>query len=210
MASPNHLLELAALPPAPGAPAEALGVVELESIVRGHRVLDAMVKRAPVRVRAAYPVSSGKFLIFIDGQVAEVEEALDAGLARADAHLAGSLFLPRAHDQLWLGLVGQFTERAVDALGLFESRSVVDCLLGADAALKASEVELAALHLARGIGGRAYFVVSGSQPDVEAALEAVEASSIRPALVIEQDVITAPHDEMTVELLGLTTIHPKY
>ncbi|MDX9720155.1 MAG: BMC domain-containing protein [Myxococcota bacterium] len=198
---------------------DALGVIELGSIVRGHRVLDQMVKRAPVRVRRAYAVSSGKFLIFVDGGVAELEEALDAGLAAAGERLLGSLLLSSVHPLLWPALdactarehhlgVGMDDE-PLDAMGLLESASVVDVILGVDAALKAAELRLALLHLARSIGGRAYAVLSGGQSDLEAGIEAALAR-MREELLIESDVITAPHDDMTRELLGLSTIHPKY
>jgi len=188
---------------------EALGVVELNTIIRGYRVLDAMVKRSPVVVRAAYPVSSGKFLIFVEGGVAEVEEAMDAAAEPARPALAGELFLPYCHDEVWDALFERFHDGKIDALGLFESRSVVDTVLGADTALKAAEVHLVALHLAQGIGGRAYFVVCGEQYDVEAAIEAA-IHRVRPEEIIEHDVITAPHDDMTLELLGLMTVHGKY
>ncbi len=188
---------------------EALGVMELTTIIRGYRVLDAMVKRSPVVVRSAYPVSRGRFLIFIEGGVAEVEEAMDAGLEPARSALAGRLLLPYCHDGVWDGLFERFYDGPIDALGLFESHSVVDAVLGVDTALTAADVQLAAMHLGQGIGGRAYFVVCGEQYDVEAAIEAA-VNRVRPEQIIEHDVITAPHDDMTMELLGLETVHGKY
>lgn len=200
---------------------EALGVIELGAVVRGYRVLDAMVKQAPVRVRGAYPVSSGKFLIFVDGSVAEVDEAMQAGLGVTGSHLVAKLFLSMAHDDVWHGVAAQLSpdeERPwrvpgitpeIDALGLLELTSVAETVKGADVALKAAHTRLAALHLARGIGGRAYFVLSGAQHDVEAAIEEAYLA-VREETIIDHDVITAPHDDMTLSLLGLETVHPKY
>ena len=191
------------------APSEALGVIELGTIIRGYRVLDAMVKRSPITVRAAYPVSTGKFLIFVEGGVAEVDEAMQAGRPAAGNQLLADLFLPYCHPQLWDGLFQKFKRTPIDALGLFECHTVVDAILGADVALKAAEVNLAALHLAAGIGGRAYFVVSGELFDAEAAIEAA-LDRIDEPRIIEHDVLFAPHDDMTLELLGLQTVHEKY
>ena len=42
--------------------------IELSSIARGHRVADAMLKRAPVRLLRADSVSPGKFLVLVDGR----------------------------------------------------------------------------------------------------------------------------------------------
>lgn len=189
---------------------EALGLIELSSIVRGYRVLDDMVKRSPVQVHGAHPVSGGKFLIFVAGDVAEVDEAMIAGMeATTPETLVGELFLAQCHEDLWEGLERRFCSQSVDALGLIETRSVVDAVLGADTALKAAEVRLSSLHLANGIQGKAYFTVTGAQHDVEAAIEAATLR-LRPELIIEQIVINRPHDQMTLELIGLETIHDKY
>ena len=45
-------------------------------------------------------------------------------------------------------------------------------VLSADAAVKAAEVQLCALRVTPALGGRAYYVLTGAQSDVEAAVEA--------------------------------------
>ena len=57
----------------------ALAVVELSSIARGHRVADAMLKRAPVRLMRADAISPGKFLVLVEGDVAAVDESFRVG-----------------------------------------------------------------------------------------------------------------------------------
>ena len=61
----------------------ALGIIELTSIARGVLVADAMVKKAPVRILQSHPISPGKHIIVIAGEVAEVDESMQAGLAVA-------------------------------------------------------------------------------------------------------------------------------
>ena len=53
----------------------ALGILELEHIARGILVSDAVVKRAPVAIVRSTPVSGGKYLLFLRGGVAEMEDA---------------------------------------------------------------------------------------------------------------------------------------
>ena len=60
----------------------ALGLLEVESIAAGIEVGDAMAKRAPIDVIRAGTVHPGKYLILVGGDVAAVEEALEAGRAR--------------------------------------------------------------------------------------------------------------------------------
>jgi microcompartment protein CcmL/EutN len=77
---------------------------------------------------------------------------------------------------------------------LVETHSVGSALLAADAALKAAEVRLVKLELARGIGGKGYFAVSGSLDMVEAAVLA-GAAAITPELLVGTEMIPAPHGD---------------
>ena len=98
--------------------ADALALAELGSIARGHRVADAMLKRAPVNLVRADWVSPGKFLVLVDGGVAEVDEAYRVGLEVAGDRLLDRLFLPQAHLSLWPALAGEAKAGIIDALGM--------------------------------------------------------------------------------------------
>src|SRR5438128_12359800 len=84
----------------------AIGLVETSSIARGLVVADAMVKKAPVTLAFARPVTPGKHVVIVSGEVAEVEEAMGAGLAVAAHALVDRLFLPQAHAALLRALAG--------------------------------------------------------------------------------------------------------
>ena len=56
----------------------ALALLEITGIARGMVVCDTLVKRAAVDLLRSHPVDPGKYLILFAGDVAEVEEALDA------------------------------------------------------------------------------------------------------------------------------------
>jgi bacterial microcompartment shell protein len=175
---------------------EALALIELSSIARGHRVADAMLKRAPVSLLRADWVSPGKFLVLVDGGVAAVEEAYRAGLDVAADRLVDRLYLPQAHASLWLALGGDTHSGNVDSLGIVETTTVAATLLGADAAAKAAAVRLIELQLARGIGGKGFFTVNGPLAEVEAAVEAA-ASIVEPAQLHATEIIAAPHADLT-------------
>nr|AXH38012.1 Tspycatcher [synthetic construct] len=74
-----------ATPPAGEPDRPALGVLELTSIARGITVADAALKRAPSLLLMSRPVSSGKHLLMMRGQVAEVEESMIAAREIAGA-----------------------------------------------------------------------------------------------------------------------------
>jgi microcompartment protein CcmL/EutN len=115
-----------------------------------------MVKKAPVCLRMTEAITPGKFLVLVDGEVADVECAFDEGVAVARSGLIDKLFLPHASPPLALALQGALPKGPLDSLGLVETHSVASVLLAADAALKAAEVRLVKLELARGIGGKGY------------------------------------------------------
>jgi microcompartment protein CcmL/EutN len=179
------------------APAPALAILELSSIARGVLVADAMVKRAAVRILQNHPVSPGKHLIVAVGEVAEIEEALGAGVAAAGGALVDRLHLAQAHEALAGLLAGTTAPRPVgeDAVAVVETFTVCAAVLGADAAAKAAAVTLLELRLAVGIGGKAYFTLAGELHDVEAAVAAAQ-GVLEPGLICAVETIAAPHEDL--------------
>jgi microcompartment protein CcmL/EutN len=172
--------------------APAIGILELRSIARGYVALDAACKRAVVEVLRAEPISPGKYWIALRGSEAEVEEALGAAVdAAADTRLDHTL-LAAAHPALVDALAtGGVARPALDSVGALELGSIAATVRATDAALKAALVALVDLHLARGIGGKGYLVVTGHLGDVEAAVDA-GADAAGPSWVVGREVIANP------------------
>jgi microcompartment protein CcmL/EutN len=180
-------------------PADALALIEVSSIARGHVVADVMCKRAPVELVLARAISPGKHVTLIVGDVADVQEAVRAGVDRADDTYVDRLELAQVAAPLVDALRGHAATPDDRSLGIVETWSVAAALLAADAACKAAEVTLIALRLGDGIGGKAYFVLQGEQADVEAALTAAE--TITPsALLAGRELIARPHEDLVAEL----------
>jgi len=175
----------------------ALACVELTSIARGVRVLDAMVKRAPVRLRHYGRHSDGKFVILIDGDVASVEEAYEEGLQHAGSRLLDHMMLPRAHDRLVAALAGELPAPSSDALLMVET-SAVACLLEAvDHTLKLIATEIVDLHVAQGIGGKGYVALEGALHDLEYARDEL-AIRLPERFLVELELIARPHADLEV------------
>jgi microcompartment protein CcmL/EutN len=180
----------------------AIALIELSSIARGHVVADAMLKRAPVALLRADFVSPGKFLVLVEGEVAAVDEAFRRGIDVAGDRLVDKLFLPQPHDELGPAVRGQASARGgvvVDALGVVETGTVAATIVGADAATKAAAVRITEMQLGRGIGGKAFFTVTGPLAEVEAAVEAAT-SVLEAAAVNATEIIPAPHEDLTAGL----------
>lgn len=181
---------------------DALALLELDSIARGYRVLDAMVKESPVTIVEANLVEPGKYLILFGGGVAEVEAAYARGLEVGVECVLDKVLLPYVHPHVWDRLAGrERVDAAPDALGIVEGTSVAAVIEAGDRAVKMADVALNALRIAPALGGKGYFVVSGLQHDVEAAVAAgVEALSARGRLCRAETVPRA-HPEFVAHVL---------
>lgn len=186
----------------PREPPPALACIELSSIARGVRVCDEMAKKAPVRVIEAATICPGKYVIVIAGEVGDVEQSFAIGLEVAGATVVDQLLLPNADRQLVPAIEGTTAVERVDAAGVVETFAVASAIRGADAACKRAAVQLIELRLARGLGGKAFFSLTGEQADVEAAVAAAEEAIGRASgLLLRSEVIPRPHPEMVRWLL---------
>jgi microcompartment protein CcmL/EutN len=82
-----------------------------------------------------------------------------------------------------------------ESLGIIETATVASGLLSADAALKSAMVNLIDFRMARGIGGKAYFFVTGSLDNVQASVESATAILSAKATLIRADIIARPHED---------------
>jgi microcompartment protein CcmL/EutN len=89
-----------------------------------------------------------------------------------------------------------------ESVGLVETQPGAAALLGADPALKRAEVHLERLQLARGIGGKGVFLLTGDLHMVEAALEGA-AAAVEGQLLLTTELIQQPSPDL-LSALGRT------
>ena len=81
---------------------QALGMIETKGLVTLSEAVDAMLKAASVTFRSWEPVGSGLVTAFVEGDVAAVKAATDAG-AEAGGRIGEVVavqVIPRPHDDL--------------------------------------------------------------------------------------------------------------
>jgi microcompartment protein CcmL/EutN len=182
----------------------ALALVEFDSIAAGIEAGDAMVKKAPVSQILAGTVHNGKYLVLLAGAVADVEEALAAGLASCAAAVLDHVYLPGVHPDVVTALAGGRRPEPIEALGVVETRTVAAAIAAADAGVKGAEVNLLEVRLADGLGGRGLVLFSGLVADVETAVHiGTDVLGNTPAL-IHAVVVPRLHAEMAANLLADT------
>lgn len=180
----------------------AIAVVELVSIARGVRTTDEMCKKASVELVESAVICPGKYLIVIAGPVGPVGEAYEKGLEVGGEAVVDRLFLPQAHEQLVPAMRACVPVDEVDALAVVETFAAASAILAADASCKRADVKLIELRLARGMCGKGMYTMTGSQPDVESAVEAaVEILERESGLLLRTEVIPNPHEDLVQKLL---------
>lgn len=184
--------------------APALALLEFHSIAAGIEAGDAMVKRAPVERILAGTIQPGYYLVLVTGEVADVSEAVDAGVLTGGETLRDRLLLPNVHPGVVAALGGARESGgetvAVDALGIVETETVAAGILAADAGLKGAEVRLNQLRLGDGLGGKGLALFTGLVSDVETAV-AIGGDTVA-AHVVRRAVIARLHGEMWENVNG--------
>ncbi|EBS5740424.1 BMC domain-containing protein, partial [Salmonella enterica subsp. enterica serovar Eastbourne] len=83
-----------------------------------------------------------------------------------------------------------------------ETFSVATCIEAADFAVKAAGVTLIRLHMAYGIGGKCYFVMSGDVADVETAKKAASQVAADKGALVYSMVVPNPHPDFWQQLVA--------
>jgi microcompartment protein CcmL/EutN len=179
----------------------ALALVETNSVAAGILAGDTMVKKAVVELLEARPVCPGKFLVLIGGEVGPVREAYQVGKAAAADALVDMLLLPNVHQSVFPALMSATSPRGDEALGIIETVTAGVCIVAADAAVKAADVQLLEIRLANGLGGKSYVLMEGTVSDVEASMAAGVELVKQEGLLIRQVIIPQLHEQMRAKIL---------
>ena len=86
-----------------------------------------------------------------------------------------------------------------ERLGVIEAFSVASVIEAADAAVKATPVQLITLNLAMAIGGKGWVSMTGDVASVQEAVDVGAAVIERKGLLVEKVVIAAPRPEIIAE-----------
>ena len=182
-------------------PGAAIGIVETSSLAKGYQVADAVLKRADVKIIVNRTICPGKYMVLIGGDVDAVNASIDEGVAVGAHTVVDHFIIPNVHPDVFPAISGVSRVPELKALGIIEGFSVASIIEAADAAIKAAEVELIAIHLAMAIGGKAFVTLTGEVGAVESAVEAGAEVVERKGLLVEKIVIPSPRKEILTELI---------
>ncbi|MEW6237012.1 MAG: BMC domain-containing protein [Candidatus Omnitrophota bacterium] len=182
---------------------KAIGMIELSSIALGYEVEDAMLKASNVQLILARTICSGKYIVIVGGDVAEVKSSVEAGLNSASDSVIDDLVIPNAHESLFPALSCSVTLAPQDilALGVVETFTAASILEAGDAAAKAANVTLFRIHVAMAVGGKGFLLLTGDVSAVKAAVAAASGAAIRRGVLVGRTVIPRPSPELFSEYI---------
>src|SRR3954447_6195073 len=135
---------------------DSIGLIELTSIAAGYQAADAMLKAAGVSLLLSRSICSGKYMVMVRGDVGAVQASVSAGIGAARFSVIDSFVIPNLHEAVFPAIAGSNKVEELESLGIIESFSVASLIEGADAAVKAANVELIEIRLAMALGGKAF------------------------------------------------------
>jgi microcompartment protein CcmL/EutN len=89
----------------------------------------------------------------------------------------------------------------LESLGIIESFSVASLIEGADAAVKAANVQLIEIRLAMALGGKAFCTITGEVAAVRSAVDAGAKVIGDKGLLVNKVVIPQPRKELMSEMI---------
>ena len=179
----------------------AIGIIETSSIAKGFEIADTVLKTANVEIMVNRTICPGKYMVLLGGHVDAVHSSVEAGL-RAGAHTVVDHFvIANVHPSVFPAISGVSHFPEIKALGVIEAFSVASIIEAADAAVKATPVQLICINLAMAIGGKGWVSLTGDVASVEEAVEVGARVIERRGLLVEKVVIPAPRPEIVREFV---------
>ena len=178
-----------------------MGIVETSSIAKGFEIADTMLKTANVRLVVNRTICPGKYMVLIGGGVDAVNSGVQAGLQVAAHTVVDSFVIPNLHPSVFPAISGVSHLPELKSLGVIEAFSVASVIEAADAAVKATPVQLITINLAMAIGGKGWVSLTGDVASVQEAVDVGSEVIARKGLLVEKVVIPAPRPEIVAEFI---------
>jgi len=176
--------------------ANALGMVEFNSIALGIEAADAMLKVSEVELIIAKTICSGKYICLVRGDTAAVRASVEEGRRVGSVACVDDFVIPSAHPQLYPALISANWNPDVNAIGVIETFSAASAVLAADRAAKTATISLMEIRMGVGIGGKAYVTLTGDVAAVRSAVDAGAQAAMDQGLLVRKVVIPQPREEV--------------
>jgi microcompartment protein CcmL/EutN len=182
----------------------AIGIIELASIFKGFEVQDAVLKQANVEKLVARTICSGKYLILVRGEIADVESCLETSREVGGFAVVSATIIPNVDQRVFPAIAGTTTlqvEKLVQALLVIETFSVAAAIKAADFAIKEAQLEILRIHIAMAVGGKGFVAITGNTEALKSAVIPAIEYIKGEGMLAGYSLIENPHAEILRELI---------
>ena len=182
----------------------AIGIIELSSIYKGFEVQDAVLKMANVEKLIARTICSGKYLIMVRGEIADVESCLETAREVGGFAIVNATIIPNVDQRIFPAIAGATTldtSEPVDGLLVIETFSVATAIKAADYAIKEAELNILRIHVAMAIGGKGFIAITGNLDALKSAVIPAIEYLKEEGMLAGYSLIQNPHKDLLRELI---------
>ena len=134
----------------------SIGLVEVKNVSKGIVVTDEMLKSAGIVLISSGSVCPGKFVTIVGGELSAIHAAVDRAELIAEDALIDKFVIGNLGDNVFEAICGTADVKEKKAFGIVETFTAASAIQAADAAVKAGDIELIEVRVARGLGGKCF------------------------------------------------------
>lgn len=181
----------------------AIGIIELSSLYKGFEVQDAVLKMSKVEKLVARTICSGKYMIVVRGEIADIETCIETAKERGGFAIVNALMIHNVDSKVFPAIAGStnLDSPEVGGLSIIETFSAAAAIKAADFAVKEAEVTLLRIHIAMAIGGKGLIVMTGDIEAVKAAVQPAVEFLKDDGTLAGYSIISHPHVDVIRDLL---------
>jgi microcompartment protein CcmL/EutN len=174
---------------------KSIGIAEYRSIAIGIGAVDIIVKAADVKLVDAKSICPGKYYIMFTGSVDAVKNSMERAISETGDFLVDNAVIPNIYPEIFAAINQTSQIGQLKAIGVVETLTSPSIMIAADAAIKATAVELVEIRIARALGGKNTYIINGDVSSVkESVLSSIEYPESKGFLV-DYQIIPSPHKD---------------
>jgi len=175
---------------------KSIGIVEFRSIAIGIGAVDRIVKSSDVRILDAKSICPGKYYIVFNGSVSAVTNSMNVVVEENGNFLIDWAVLNNIYPEIFTSLNQTSQIKDLKAIGIIETLTAPSIFVAADAAVKATSVDLVEIRIARALGGKNICIINGEVSSVSESVRVGIQYAEEKGFLVDSQVIASPHKDL--------------
>jgi microcompartment protein CcmL/EutN len=175
---------------------KAIGVVEFRSIAVGIAAVDIIVKASDVNIIDAKSICPGKYYILFSGGASEVQNSYNTIISESERFIVDGITITNIYPQIMASITQTSVIEEFKAIGVIETLTSPSIFYAADRAVKASDVDLVEIRIARALGGKNICILNGDISSVKESVMAGIVYAKEKDFLVDYQIIASPHSSL--------------